>query len=370
MSHAGSTGTESMKEFFKQYGQEIREELNALFEDWKKNIDGKVPWGEDHIKRLQDFTLQGKMIRGALVILSYLMFSRKPLGPVKQLAAAIELVQSALLIHDDIMDRDTTRRGGHSIFHQYSLLAEKQGIGEPVHYGESLGICVGDIAFFLAFEILAKLDIDPVIRQRIQASWSRTFTTVGLAQIQDMYLSSANREVSEEVIIDLYRTKTACYTFSLPLVTGATAAGRDTAITQALEQIGELLGIAFQIKDDELDLFGTEMETGKPVGTDMEEGKKTLFHLYLLELRSSGSDILSGPEMETMNMLTRGGGIKRNAVPALCLIAEKHGIRARVREKMETFSKSAEDLIKGLSAFDKYKNVLLEVLHYNLDRKG
>ena len=359
-----------MKQFFNQYREEIEGELFTFFKEWKKRFGSVTPWGEDLIDRLQDFTLQGKMIRGGLIILSFLMFRTELTGPVLQLAAAIELIQSALLIHDDIMDRDEMRRGGPTLFHQYSLLAEEQGIEEPVHYGESLGICAGDIGFFLAFEILAKLDLNPVTRERIQVSWSRAFTTVGLAQMQDMFLSGVHCEVSEKAIIDLYRTKTARYTFSLPLATGAAAAGENDATTHILEQIGEYMGIAFQIKDDELDLFGTEKETGKPVGTDMEEGKKTLYYLHLLQLRSAGSDRLSKCEMEALQMLTRRGGMERNVVFELCHIAEKHGIRARVQQTMEKFSKRAEELIFGLSATEKYRNLLLDVLRYNKERKG
>ena len=359
-----------MKQFFSQYREEIEGELCTFFEEWRKSLGSINPWGEDLIDRLQDFTLQGKMIRGGLIILSFLMFRTELGRPVLQLAAAIELIQSALLIHDDIMDRDEMRRGGPSLFHQYSLLAEKQGIEGPVHYGESLGICAGDIGFFLAFEILAKLDLNSGIRERIQASWSRAFTTVGLAQMQDMFLSGVHREVSEKTIIDLYRTKTARYTFSLPLATGATAAGEKNATTHILEQIGEYMGIAFQIKDDELDLFGTEKETGKPVGTDMEEGKKTLYYLHLLQLRSTGNDRLSNAEMEALQKLTRQGGMERSTVLELCHIADKYGIRTRVQRTMEEFSKRAEELIFGLSATEKYRNLLLDVLHYNTERRG
>lgn len=359
-----------MKQFFSKYVKEIENELCTLLEEWKKRLGSINTWGEDLVDRLQNFTVHGKMIRGGLNILSFLMFRTEIERPVLQLAAAIELIHSSLLIHDDIMDRDLRRRGGPSLFHQYSLFAEEQGIEEAAHFGESLGICAGDIGFFLAFEILAKLDLDPGIRERIQVLWSREFTTVGLAQMQDMFLSSSQCEVGEETIIDLYRTKTARYTFSLPLATGATAAGQNDATIISFEQIGEYMGIAFQIKDDDLDLFGMETETGKPVGTDMKEGKKTLYYLHLLELYTTGSDRLSKQEQEAMHLLTQKGNIESGTVSELRHIAEKHGIRMRVQRTMEEYSRRAKELINGLPAAEKYRKILLDVLQHNIERKG
>lgn len=358
-----------MKQFFNQYRKEIEGELHTFFKDRKNTLSSINPWGEDLLDRLQSFTVQGKMIRGGLNILSFLMFRTELARPVLQLAAAIELIHSSLLIHDDIMDRDLMRRGGPSLFHQYSLLAEEQGIEEAGHFGESFGICAGDIGFFLAFEILSKLDLDPGIRECIQVSWARTFTAVGLAQMQDMFLSGVQSEVGESAIIDLYRMKTARYTFSLPLATGATAAGEDVATIDALEQIGEHMGVAFQIKDDELDLFGRETETGKPVGTDMEEGKKTLYYLHLVHLLTTGGDRLSGREREVLRLLTQRRGIHSGTVEELRHIAEKHGIRAQVQRKMEELSGRAEELINVISAREEYRKVLLDVLRYNIERK-
>jgi geranylgeranyl pyrophosphate synthase len=250
------------------------------------------------------------------------------------------------------------------------MMAESEGIEEPLHYGESLGICAGDIGFFLAFEILAKIDVPSRIRQRIQETWSAAFTTVGLAQMQDMFLSGIHRDIGEDDIIDLYRTKTASYTFSLPLVTGAIAAGVDQATTRTLDQIGAYMGIAFQIKDDELDLFGTEGETGKPVGTDMEEGKKTLYHHHLLKLRSTKSGRLENGETEALQCLASGNIMDRHVVSELRRMAEKHGIRVRVRETMNQFSKRAEQMTMTLSADETYRDLLLDVLHYNTHRRG
>jgi geranylgeranyl pyrophosphate synthase len=267
------------------------------------------------------------------------------------------------------MDRDLTRRGEPSLYHQYSLFAEEQGITEADHFGESFAICAGDIGFFLAFEMLSKLELESEIRERIQTSWSRAFTAVGLAQMQDMFFSGIENEVGEEEILDLYRSKTALYTFSLPLTTGAIAAGAEAATIEKLRRVGEYMGIAFQIRDDELDLFGREHETGKPVGTDIEEGKKTLYYLHLVRLLSQEGERLSERERESLQSIAQKGERKEKVFAELRKIAEKYGIRATVQQKMEELSREAEKLIVSLPAGEEYREILLDVLHYNCERR-
>ena len=358
-----------MKEFFKRYRTEIERELHSFFQAHEKALRGINPWGDDLLKRFQRFSTQGKMIRGGLIILSYLMFRTTLIRPVLQLAAAIEIVHSSLLIHDDIMDRDLIRRGEPSLYRQYSLLGEERGIIEADHFGESFAICAGDIGFFFAYEILSKLELASEVRELIQASWSRAFTTVGLAQMQDMFFSGIENEVGEKEILELYRSKTALYTFSLPLATGAIAAGEDKSIIEKLKRIGEHMGIAFQIRDDELDLFGREHETGKPVGTDIEEGKKTLYYLYLIRLLSRAGEQLSDRERAVLQSITHRSDRNGSAIVELREVAEKYGIRAQVQKKMEELSSKAEKLIISLPAREEYREVLLEVLHHNAERK-
>ena len=115
------------------------------------------PLGRDSVERLKEFAVRGKMIRGSLAVLGSMLFTERAHPDGVPLGAAMELFQSALLVHDDIMDRDAYRRGYPSLYHQYSLYAEEQGAAETEHTGTSMGICVGDIAFFLGYEILGSV---------------------------------------------------------------------------------------------------------------------------------------------------------------------------------------------------------------------
>jgi geranylgeranyl diphosphate synthase type I len=356
----------SANRFFEQYREIITERLIDILE--KKTPEVQMHgWGEDLLVRLRKFTLQGKMIRGGLTVLSYLLFREDAPASMLDMAAAVEIVHSSLLIHDDIMDRDTIRRGKPSIYHQYRTLARKRAFDDPDHFGESLGICAGDVGFFLAFEVVASLDLKPGIHKILMSRWASEFISVGLAQMQDVSLSTTTGGVSEDDILNLYRYKTARYTFSLPMSIGALAADAGGAVVAQLEKIGELMGIAFQLKDDELDLFGKEKVTGKPVGTDMQEGKKTLYWLYLMRLLEEDG-ALKNEDRDRLACALSGGKVEKDALVWIGQLTEERGIRTHIESMMRDLNGRAEDLIEDLRVRQEHRDILLSVARYNLQR--
>jgi geranylgeranyl diphosphate synthase type I len=251
--------------------------------------------GSDSLERIVEFAMRGKMIRGCLVFLGAEATpeeapSAAAITDIAQCAAAMELFQAGLLVHDDIMDRDETRRGAPTIHARYAAEARAAGSGDPLHAGEALGICLGDLCYFEAYALLVR-GLGPVGRDSADASVSRSgkalsllssgLAEVAVAQMSDVLWSSEKAEPSEDAILKMYIGKTAHYSFSLPLSLGALCAG-DLSIVEPLYRLGENLGILFQLRDDELGLFGDEASMGKGVGSDLREGKKTLFRARLM----------------------------------------------------------------------------------------
>ncbi len=101
-------------------------------------------------------------------------------------AAALEIFHSALLIHDDIMDNDRLRRGFRTIFAQYENLGTRGRAGDPERFGRSMGLCAGDVGFFIATDIVARLPLEAERRTALQALLARELAYVGLAQMQDV----------------------------------------------------------------------------------------------------------------------------------------------------------------------------------------
>jgi geranylgeranyl diphosphate synthase, type I len=371
--------------------QQSTGELIGRFAGWKQDIVAVLasavktrreeyktvhPLGPDALDRILDFSSGGKMLRGGLVCLANGLVDGSVNADAYVAGAALELFQSALLIHDDIMDRDLTRRGAPSVFNQYQDMAESSYVDDFFHLGEALGICAGDVAFFLGFELLTEMESPSGAVNSLLALCGRELGYVGVAQMADVLRGSTAGEVSvdtplghmletadpENAVLDLYRYKTGRYTFSLPLMIGATLAGGDDGTVSKLEQLGEELGILFQLKDDEIGIYGDEAETGKPIGSDIREGKKTLFYVYLL-------DSAEGAERERLASLYGGPDIGAQAIQGLLQEIESRGVRARVTNKANQLADKARRIIGDLTAVDpSYVSLLEELVDYNLSR--
>jgi geranylgeranyl diphosphate synthase, type I len=352
-----------MLDYFKEQKPRINEALQAFLLSKEGHFRQVHPWGADLLQRLREFAGGGKMVRGGLVLLSHRMFRGQAERAALDAAVAMELIQAAFLIHDDIMDRDDLRRGKKTIHYQYQELGEEQALADPPGFGQAMGICAGDMVFFLAYDILNQLGPAPDMGRRLIAAVTREIYLVGLAQMQDIFLGCSRGDVAEDQVISVFRHKTARYTFSLPFALGAILAGQEEPQLEVLSRIGEDLGIIFQIKDDELGLFGDREAIGKPMGSDLRGAKKTLYYLYLLE-RASAADrvrlesIMGNPDLTADDILW-----VRERVHSL-------GIWEEVQKKMEQLAAHTRKLIASLKETGENKKVLLDILAFSIDRRS
>lgn len=337
--------------------------------------------GADAVTRLDEFSSRGKMIRGSLVRLGYeLSEGSPPFGDdercVNLAGAAMELFQSGLLVHDDIMDRDRLRRGSPTLHVGYEAALERGAYDDPPHNGASLGICSGDLAFFAAFRTLATLPTDAATSRSLMAIAARELTLVGVAQMQDVAngaikpgsnnpFRDAPCEPREEDILKLYRYKTGRYTFSLPLALGATLAGASDEAKAALEEAGEDLGILFQLKDDELGLFADEAELGKPVGADIREDKKTLYRLRLFEK----ADKPDADRLRSMFGSREPGAVDVQFVRSAI---ERLGIRNELAGMMRRYAASAAEKVASIDvpSTTEASTAFRELVGYSLERRS
>lgn len=217
------------------------------------------------IPHIRDLTLRGgKRLRAGLLIAGAELFEPQAVEQtaVIDAAAALELRQSYLLIHDDIMDGDTTRRGGPSV---HVALA---GFTGDARLGENLGILAGDLACALEQVLLQQMDIDADRLTRVL----EIFAAMHMAVVQGQTLDLLGQVSAFEVALH----KTASYTTVGPLSAGAALAGARDRDIKHLAAIAEPLGVAFQFRDDLLGTFGDPAKTGKPADSDLLEGKRTV----------------------------------------------------------------------------------------------
>jgi geranylgeranyl diphosphate synthase type I len=176
---------------------------------------------------------------------------------------AFELLQTYLLIQDDWMDGDMTRRGGPSV---HAALGKAFGDEQR---GSSSAILASDLTWGLSIETLLGIkQISPATRLEVLSTFLRVHEDVVLGQQIDILGDSKDVEA-------MHALKTGSYTLRGPLVLGATMAGGSLELRSFLERFAEPLGVAFQLRDDLLGTFGDPAETGKPVGKDIVVGKRT-----------------------------------------------------------------------------------------------
>lgn len=257
---------------------------------------------------LQSFTARGgKRIRPLLFCCGYLCMGGKNAQAILRASIAVELLQTGLIIHDDIIDRSLERRAGptmHLLWQEYFHKARYRPryAQEPEHFGISMAVLMGDIASALAYEILVRADFPLEHKLRAVHTFSEVIYRVAFGELLDVDLSMRPLEtLTESEILKIYELKTAGYTTEGPLHMGAVLGGASSEHLAALSDYAVPLGIAFQVQDDLLGIFGTKEKIGKDEGSDLLEAKRTPLVLKMWQEgspldRKFLAEILSDPQ--------------------------------------------------------------------------
>lgn len=247
----------------------INEILDKEIEKYKDN-----EFIKESLEELKRLSSGGKRVRGYLVKLGAMLFGKDDEDYV-DLAAALEIFQTAILIHDDIIDEADKRRGMDTINAKYKG-----------HIGISKAICIGDLGFFISYRIINNANISKELKDEIIKVYSKTLHNTVNGEIVDVELPlkdiNYHKFMSDKIIYDIYVNKTAWYTIIGPVLIGAASAGASECDKQKLIEMGTNLGIAFQIKDDLLGLYSNAFDMGKTLN-DIKEGKQTIIYKYAID---------------------------------------------------------------------------------------
>lgn len=221
----------------------------------------------------------GKRLRPKMTLLAYEAFGGTNTELILPAAAAQELLHFSLLIHDDIIDRDYLRYGIDNIAGTYKTFYSQQ-VKSPedlTHYAHSAALLGGDLMISAAHEIILTSDLSANDKITALNLLSQSIFDVAGGELLDTELSFVPYTAGRALKAAQY--KTAGYSFVGPLMTGAVLAGANDAQIDALKTYGLSLGIAYQLVDDLLGVFGDTQTTGKSTSSDITEGKKT----YMVE---------------------------------------------------------------------------------------
>lgn len=264
------------------YKEHINEALATFLAKMPLPLDGALsPAAFDAFEKLRQYALRpGKRIRGSLASAIYDHLAKLEFGPAGlALGVALEVMQDYILIIDDVMDRSDMRRGQPTVHRLYAMEADKKN---DEHLTNMLAVNVGLVGQHLANFALLQA---PEAPERIIAALRRMHVSIaatGFGQIDDL-LQQVDRPVSDDSIVRKYQLKSSYYTFINPLHSGMALAGvQDEDAYVAIKQFGEAAGVAFQLHDDFLGIFGESADTGKLCLDDVREGKYTMLVQYAL----------------------------------------------------------------------------------------
>ena len=292
----------------------VASDFTAINELIESSLHSRVPL----VAEIAAYLVQagGKRLRPLLVLLAARSCGDSSQNPVK-LAVAIEFLHTAMLLHDDVVDESTLRRGRRTA---------------NAEWGNAASVLVGDFLHSRAFELMVELGCIDVM-----ALISRATNGIAEGEVQQLTLLQ-NTSTSEADYLEVIYRKTALL-FEVSAESGAVLGGANASVAAAYRDYGRHLGLAFQLMDDWLDYEGTAQELGKNTGDDLAEGKVTL--PIILALKAAGASDRRILEQA----ITQPGSV---AFEDVRCIAERYGGIESTRHRAAHEASLAESALQGL----------------------
>ena len=312
----------------------IREELERV----ERKIREVSSIEYEQMKAILDYLLSGggKRLRPALVILSS-KFYRADAEKVTSLAAAVETLHTATLVHDDLIDNAFLRRGNPTLNAMWNSAAT---------------VLTGDYLFARAAAFAAETK-----SVRVVSIFAQTLMTICSGELNQIFSNEGGQPTRDYYYQRIY-SKTASL-FAASTEAGAVLGGATQTETQALRDYGHNLGMAFQIVDDILDFAGNEGDLGKPVGSDLRQGIITLPAICFLEAH---------PEDGTVARVLRGRGEGDDEVRAAVEAIKKSGAIESSTAEAKTFAARSRDALSVLP-HNEYRQAMLDLADFVVERR-
>jgi geranylgeranyl diphosphate synthase type I len=304
----------------------VNARLKAFFAEKRHEAEGLSPRASELVDEIAALTMRGgKRLRAAVLSAGYHCASSSPqIHRTVDVCAAIELLQSYLLVHDDWMDQDDERRGGPSM---HSRL---RTIHKDAQLGDSLAVLAGDLASGYAWELLNRSAFP---EHRVHEAFA-----VYEAMHQEVVFGQQLDLLGFQDVELMYRLKSGSYTVRGPLRLGAILGEANDLQLTELDRFSEPLGIAFQLRDDLLSVFGDSEKTGKRKGNDLRAGKNTLL---VAEARKSWQP----PALKVLHQVLGNRQASDAEVAEATELLKSSGARERVEQRLDQLLKQARDVL-------------------------
>jgi geranylgeranyl diphosphate synthase, type I len=267
---------------------------------------------------IREFTSQGgKRLRPFLVETVYKGYGGNKISEIRRAACAFELMHTHLLIHDDIIDQSALRRGNPTVHEKYKLHYSQSENTGLEHLALSLALLTGNLAANFGLEAIVTSCFEQERVLKAVDLFNQVLRDENYGQILDLQ-AQTGYSVSEAEILTIFYYKTTRYTVEGPVCLGALLAGASDSEIAVLKNISRPLGNIFQLQDDILGLFGDEAVIGKPIDSDVKEGKQTILIEQTLKrasasykkvvLQALGNPKLTVKEFQTVREIVKASG--------------------------------------------------------------
>ncbi|MFP7364449.1 polyprenyl synthetase family protein [Corynebacterium callunae] len=348
----------------------VHDRLSGFLDSKDEDIAAIGTPVSDAVSYLRSFVLNGgKRIRplyawAGFVAAGGLEHSSEKIEAVLDAAASLEFIQACALIHDDIIDSSDTRRGAPTVHRAVEAYHREHSLeGSAAHFGESVSILAGDMALVWAEDMLQDSGLSAAALQRSRPAWRGMRTEVIGGQLLDIYLEAHANE-SVELANSVNRFKTAAYTIERPLHLGASIAGASPELIGALRNYGHDIGIAFQLRDDLLGVFGDPAITGKPAGDDLREGKRTVLLAKALERADRNSPAAAAAIRAGIGKVTQPADIAE-----LAQLIRETGAEAEIEEMIANLTTSGLEHLETVTMPAEVKTLLRDLAIRSTERR-
>lgn len=346
---------------FEDYKNLINQSLYKYVDNLKtraNNIDPQYGVLWESIDKL--LKAGGKRFRPYMSILTFKAFSNESIDKIIDSISAQELLHLALLVHDDIIDRDYIRYGIDNVSGQYFKLYEDH-IHDPTdrrHFSDSAALLAGDLLISSSYQMLI-LSAPSEYREELINIYDETIYLVAAGELLDT--ESAFYKSNSEKSIQVAELKTAHYSFVTPLLVGAILAGADENTKKKIRDLGTAIGTAYQLVDDEIGIFGDEKITGKSNLSDLAEGKHT-FLINEFMKTANESDI------EFFKKYFGKKDLNNSQANQLRNLLITSGARDKNKERIDKLTSSSHEIINSFELSEDSKEIFRYFLELTIHR--
>lgn len=341
--------------------QIIDDRLDQEFAELLKIADGVSPQYIELVEVVKGLSRRGgKRLRPHLSMFIYEAYSGMPGKEILSAAAAQELLHVAMLIHDDFMDQDMIRYGDKNVGGLYRDIYEPYLNGNRLkHEADTMAILAGDLLQARGYRLASSVDAKPEIKNRVETLIADTITRVIGGQVLDTQAPFRNDADIDPLKIAQH--KTASYTFETPMLVGAILAEAPEKEVELLSDLGQMVGIGYQLMDDLLGVFGDESTTGKSANGDIREGKRTLLIQRFDQLASKA---------QANRFYEIFGQTKDdNLISEARQLLIDSGARKAVEKELAKIGRNASRIVEKLSIDSGYKAALVGLVSKGLARQ-